>query len=137
MTLLENANNNILTPAVKKIAQFEGVNHKLLLKRIKEGKVVIPLNNKHKITKPCGIGYGLRTKVNANIGTSTDKSQIKDELRKLEVAIDYGADAIMDLSIGGNLKEIRKKVLECSTVPVGTVPIYEIAVNAQKRGGIL
>ncbi|MCX5702287.1 MAG: phosphomethylpyrimidine synthase ThiC [Candidatus Omnitrophica bacterium] len=133
MTQLENAKNNILTPIAKTIARLEGIEHKLILKRIKEGKIVIPLNKRHKIAKPCGIGLGLRTKVNANIGTSTDKCQIKDELRKLKIAIDYGTDAIMDLSIGGNLREIRKKVLKYSTVPVGTVPIYEIAVNAQKK----
>jgi phosphomethylpyrimidine synthase len=135
MTLLENALNNILTPIAKKIADCEGLDRKLFLKRLREGKIVIPLNKRRKIAKPCGIGLGLRTKVNANIGTSTDKCEIADELIKLKAAINYGADAIMDLSIGGNLREIRKRVLKCSTVPLGTVPIYEIAVNAQKNKG--
>ncbi len=94
---------------------------------------MIPLNNRHKIKKPVGIGRGLSTKVNANIGTSTDKFRIKVELEKLKVAIKYGADAIMDLSVGGNLKVLRKEILANSTVPVGTVPIYEIAVNAHTR----
>ena len=135
MTQLEYAKNSILTPLMKKIAYLEGLNPKLILKRIKEGRVVIPHNKRHRIQRPCGIGYGLSTKVNANIGTSTDKSQINDELKKLEAAVKYGADTIMDLSVGGNLKKIRNRILKRSPLPVGTVPIYEIAVNAQKKRG--
>jgi phosphomethylpyrimidine synthase len=135
MTQLEYAKNNIITPLMKRIAGEEGRNPNLILRWIKEGRVVILHNQKHNIKKPCAVGWGLRTKVNANIGTSTDKSQINDELKKIEVAVKYGADTIMDLSIGGNLKKIRKEVLSYSPVPVGTVPVYEIAVNAQKRKG--
>jgi phosphomethylpyrimidine synthase len=138
MTQLEYAKNNTLTPLMKKIARPEGLSPQFILRRLKDGKVVIPLNKKHKIKKPCGIGYGLRTKVNANIGTSTDKSEIDDELEKLRVAIKYGTDTVMDLSVGGDLKKIRRGILRYSSVPVGTVPIYEIAVNAQKnKGGFL
>jgi phosphomethylpyrimidine synthase len=133
MTQLECAKNNIVTPLMKRIARDEGISSKQILKYIKEGKVVIPQNIKHKIRKPCGIGFGLRTKINANIGTSTDKSQINDELRKLAVAVRYGTDTIMDLSVGGNLEKIRKEILERSPVPIGTVPVYETAVNAQKN----
>jgi len=95
--------------------------------------VVIPLNKGRRIKKPCGIGYGLRTKINANIGTSTDKSGLKDELEKLKVAVKYGSDTVMDLSIGGNIAKIRARILKHSPIPVGTVPIYEIAVNAHNR----
>lgn len=133
MTQLEYAKNNIITPLMKRIAKDEGINSKRLLKAIKEGKVVIPLNKNHELNLPCGIGYGLRTKINANIGTSTDKLQEKDELKKLETAVKYGADTVMDLSVGGNLKKIRREILRRSPVPVGTVPVYEIAVNAQRR----
>lgn len=135
MTQLEYAKNNVITPVMKKVSRQEGVSCREILKRIKEGKVVILLNKRRKINSPCGIGYGLRTKINANIGTSTDKTQITDELKKIEVAVKYGADTIMDLSIGGDLERIRRRVLEYSPVPVGTVPIYEIAVNAQKYKG--
>jgi len=135
MTQLEYAKNNIITPLIRRIAADEDSSPKQILERVKAGKVVIPLNRKHKITKPCGIGYGLRTKVNANIGTSTDKSQSDDELNKLKMAVKYGADTIMDLSVGGDLKKIRKEILRRSPLPVGTVPIYEIAVDAQKRRG--
>jgi len=135
MTQLEHAKNNTITPLMRKIARLEGINSKALLRLIKEGKVVIPNNNTHRLLKPCAIGYRLRTKVNANIGTSTDKYELKDELRKLEVSVKYGADTVMDLSVGGNLKKIRRQILKHSPVPVGTVPIYEIAVNAQRKKG--
>jgi len=118
---------------MKKISAEEGVNPGLLLKRIKDGTVVIPLNNTRSIPKPCGVGLGLRTKINANIGTSTDQPQIADELKKLLIAVQYGADTVMDLSVGGDLNGIRRKIMKASAVPVGTVPIYEIAVNAQKQ----
>ncbi len=133
MTQLEYAKNNVVTPLMKRIAKTEGINYKQLLAAIKVGKVVIPRNSNHNLKNPCGIGWGLRTKINANIGTSTDKSQEKYELKKLEVALRYGADTVMDLSVGGNVKKIRKEILKRSPVPVGTVPVYEIAVNAQKK----
>lgn len=133
MTQLEYAKNNIVSPLMKKIAHSEGINPGLILKRVKEGRVVMPLNKKHKVRFVCGIGWGLRTKINANIGTSPDRSEITDELKKIKVAVKYGADTIMDLSVGGNLKRIRKDILRYSPVPVGTVPIYEIAVNAQRK----
>jgi len=132
MTQLEYAKNNILTSLMKTIAGSETISPQRLLRLIKDGRAVIPLNKKHHIKKPCGIGSGLRTKVNANIGTSTDKSEIKDEIEKLRVAIRYGTDTVMDLSVGGDLKKIRKEILKRSPVPVGTVPVYEVAVNAQK-----
>ena len=135
MTQLEYAKDNIITPLMRRIAKDEDLSPKQLLERIKEGKVVIPLNKKHKITKPCGIGFGLRTKVNANIGTSTDKSQVALELNKLKTCVKYGADTVMDLSVGGDLKKIRKEILRRSPLPVGTVPVYEIAVDAQKEKG--
>lgn len=135
MTQLEYAKNNIITPLMRKIANLESIQPQAIAKRIKEGRLVIPLNKKHNIKRPCGIGYGLRTKVNVNIGTSTDKSEIGDELKKLAIAVKYGTDTIMDLSVGGDLKEIRNKILESAPIPLGTVPIYEISVNAHKKGG--
>lgn len=135
MTQLEYARKNILTPLMKRVASQEGLDPKLILKRLRDGTVVIPLNKRHRIKKPCAIGLGLSTKINANIGTSTDKSELADELEKLEIATKFGADTVMDLSVGGNLQKIRSQILAHSPVPVGTVPIYEIAVNAQKKKG--
>lgn len=135
MTQLEYAKKNIITPLIKKLAGEEDVSPMLLLQKIRQGRAVCPLNTSHKIKKPCIIGRGLRTKVNANIGTSTDRFSINNELRKLAVAVKYGADTVMDLSVGGSINDVRKQILEKSCLPVGTVPIYEIAVNAQKKNG--
>ncbi len=133
MTQLEYARNNILTPVMKKIAAWEGMPAKIFLLRLSLGKIVIPLNKKHKLKKPCAVGLGLKTKINANIGTSPDKDKTGDELKKLTIAVKYGADTVMDLSVGGNIADVRHKILKASPVPVGTVPIYEIAVEAQKK----
>jgi phosphomethylpyrimidine synthase len=133
MTQLEFAQRNIITPLMVKVAQAEGVKPQELARLIRLGQAVIPLNINHKIKKPCAVGKGLSTKVNANIGTSTDESQIKGEIQKLKIAIKYGADALMDLSVGGNLIRMRKEVLKHSSIPVGTVPVYEIAVRAYNR----
>jgi phosphomethylpyrimidine synthase len=135
MTQLEYAKNNKITPLMRKIARLEGVSPKSLLKNIKEGKAVILKNRVHNISKPCGVGLGLRTKVNSNLGTSTDKSSLKEELKKLDISIKYGADSVMDLSVGGNLKGIRKEIIKHSSIPLGTVPVYEIAVGAQLKKG--
>ncbi len=118
---------------LKRIAQIEGVDVDLLKENIRLGKTVVPNNTKRKIAKPCAIGAGLRTKVNANIGTSLDKPSLTEELKKLEVSIKAGADAVMDLSTGGDLKKIRKAVVKNSCIPVGTVPIYEAAVKTSQR----
>ena len=133
MTQLEYAKKNIVTPLMKQIAHEEGINIGDFLRYIKEGRIVILNNNSRKIKKPCAVGYSLRTKVNSNIGTSTDISEIKEELKKLSISINSGADTVMDLSVGGNLSQIRKLIIKNSTIPIGTVPIYELAVNAQSK----
>jgi phosphomethylpyrimidine synthase len=133
MTQLEYAKKNIITALMRKVARLEEIKPEELMRLIRLGQVVIPLNRYHKIDKPCAVGNSLSTKVNANIGTSTDESRITEEIQKLKVAIKHGADALMDLSVGGNLTKVRKEVLKHSTVPVGTVPIYEIAVRAKEK----
>lgn len=137
MTQLEFARKGSFTPEMKAIAVSEGVDPDYLLNLIAEGKVIIPANRLMKKSRLCGIGKALRTKVNANIGTSADSSNLNFELKKLKIAAENGADAIMDLSTGGNLKAIRRAILKKSPVPVGTVPIYEIAVNAVRKGRLL
>ena len=133
MTQLEYAKNNKLTPLMARIAKAEGIKPQDLLKNIKNGSAVILKNSTRSLKNPCAVGKGLSTKINANIGTSTDKFRLKEELKKLEACIKYGADAVMDLSVGGKLREIRAQVIKKSTVPVGTVPVYELAVNAQRN----
>lgn len=135
MTQLEYAKKNIITPLMKKIAAIEGISQSLICKLIREGKAVILNNNRRRIKRPCAVGYGLRTKINANIGTSTDRTQLDDELEKLKVAIRYGTDTIMDLSIAADIRKVRKAILKYCYVPVGTVPIYEAAVNARNEYG--
>jgi len=133
MTQLESAKKGITTPLMKRVAKIEGVPARQIQRSLRDGKLTIPLNKNHKIKNPCAVGWGVKTKINANLGTSTDKSNIKVELAKLKVAIEYGSDTIMDLSVGGDLKKIRQSIMKHSSVPIGTVPIYEIAVNAQKH----
>lgn len=101
---------------------------------VASGKVVIP-SNKNRIARVIGIGKDLRTKVNASIGTSTDIADIDMEVEKARNAERYGADTIMDLSVGGDIKKIRKAVMEAVTLPVGTVPLYEaFAIAIEKYG---
>jgi len=137
MNQLEYAADNKVSPLVKRIASVEGLPVKRLLSYIRDGRAVIPLNKKHRISRPCGIGYGLRTKVNANIGASPDKVNLKGEIEKLNTCVKYGADTVMDLSVGGNLPEIRKELLRACPLPFGTVPVYEMAVLAQDKRGDL
>ncbi|GBD96658.1 MAG TPA: phosphomethylpyrimidine synthase ThiC [Nitrospirae bacterium] len=135
-TRIELAGKGIITDEVKQVAVDENIDPEQLSKDIAEGLTVISRNIKHDI-KPLGIGRGLRTKINANIGTSKDRISLDEEMQKLDVLIQYGADAVMDLSTGGPIKEIRRLLLSKSTVSVGTVPIYEaVAKAAEDRGSI-
>jgi phosphomethylpyrimidine synthase len=135
MTQTETARRGLLSPALKKVARAEGVSPGTLADLVARGLVVIPYNPLHAPAKPSGIGQGLRTKVNVNLGTSRDFPRLADELRKVRISLEYGADALMDLSTGGNLKRIRKAILARTPVPLGTVPIYQAAVRAIDRGG--
>ncbi|MCS7281149.1 MAG: phosphomethylpyrimidine synthase ThiC [Desulfobacterota bacterium] len=127
------ARNGIITEEMKKIAQDEGVDPEFVREGVKQGRIVILANNRHKNFTPKGVGQGLSIKVNANIGTSPEICDIKLELEKLEMAKKAGADTVMDLSTGGDLDEIRRIIIEHAEIPVGTVPIYQAAINAAKR----
>lgn len=136
MTRIELAKKGIITGEMKEVALSEGVTPERLAADISAGLSVIPRNTTHNI-KPIGIGRGLRTKVNANIGTSKDKVSFDDELEKLDVLIKYGADAVMDLSTGGPIKDLRRLLSRKSLISVGTVPIYEAAVMAAEVNGTI
>ena len=137
MTQLESARKGRITPEMEVVARDERIETDVLVKRVADGTVVIPCNANRQMASVRGVGLGLRTKVNANIGTSADYPDIKDELLKLQVAVEAGADAVMDLSTGGDLANIRRIVIERCPVPLGTVPIYEAAVRVvADRGGI-
>ena len=135
MTQLESAKKQGVTPLMKRISEAEKVKPLSICRGVAAGKIVILNNKRRAIRFPCAVGTGLKTKVNANIGTSTDRYEIQDELNKLETAVKYGADTVMDLSVGGNLRLMRQEIIKRCRVPVGTVPIYEAAVNAQKKYG--
>ncbi len=137
MTQKTEAERGNITREMKEVARAEKVSEEFVRDGVATGSIVIPANNRGKKINVCGIGSGLRTKVNANIGTS-NISTLKEELKKAMVAEKSGADTIMDLSIGGNLSEVRKAILEKSSLPVGTVPIYEAAVRAaREKGGVV
>jgi len=127
------ARNGKITQEMKRVVKDEGISVQTLRDNIASGKVVILANNRHKSFTPKGVGKGLSVKVNANIGTSPERVDIKAELQKLKMAKEAGADAVMDLSTGGDLDNIRKIIIEEAGIPIGTVPIYQAAVETVKR----
>lgn len=132
MTRLQMAVKNKVSKEMQAVAKKEKIKPGELKKLIAQGLIVIPANKNHKNLKPIGIGAGLKVKVNANIGTSPIKSDLKTELKKLRAALEAGADTIMDLSTGGDLDKIRKALIKNCPVPFGAVPIYQAAIEAKK-----
>lgn len=129
-----------ITPQMKRVAEREGLEPEVILERVARGTVAVPANNRHLSLDPCGVGEGLRTKVNANIGTSANFPETGKELEKLDLAGRAGADAVMDLSTGSSadIDRTRKAIVGASKLPVGTVPIYQAAVAAtEERGAIV
>ncbi|VTX97945.1 phosphomethylpyrimidine synthase ThiC [Campylobacter concisus] len=121
-----------LTQEMSYVAKVEGISENLLMDEVANGRIIIPANVNHINLKPIGIGRKLKTKVNANIGNSSLSSDICAELRKLEICLEFGADTVMDLSTDGDLDAIRSAIIEHSSVPVGTVPMYEILKEAKE-----
>ena len=121
-----------LTKQMSYVAKIEGVSENLVMDEVAKGSIIIPANVNHTNLKPMGIGRKLKTKVNANIGNSSLSSDICTELRKLEICLEFGADTVMDLSTDGDLDAIRSAIIEHSSVPVGTVPMYEILKEAKE-----
>ena len=121
-----------LTKQMSYVAKVEGVSENLVMDEVAKGSIIIPANLNHTNLKPMGIGRKLKTKVNANIGNSSLSSDICAELRKLEICLEFGADTVMDLSTDGDLDAIRSAIIEHSSVPVGTVPMYEILKEAKE-----
>ncbi|WP_103621091.1 phosphomethylpyrimidine synthase ThiC [Campylobacter concisus] len=121
-----------LTKQISYVAKIEGVSENLVMDEVAKGSIIIPANVNHTNLKPMGIGRKLKTKINANIGNSSLSSDICAELRKLEICLEFGADTVMDLSTDGDLDAIRSAIIEHSSVPVGTVPMYEILKEAKE-----
>jgi phosphomethylpyrimidine synthase len=137
MTQIEAARNNQITDAMYQVAQQEGLTAETVREKVAAGVVVIP-KNRNRNCQACGIGKGLKTKVNANIGTSPSHCDLKEELTKLDTAVAAGADAMMDLSTGGNLDTILQTILKHSPVIVGTVPVYKVVskLMAQNKAAV-
>jgi len=127
------AQNGTITDEMETVAREERVSSEWLRDKIASGRIVIPANRNHKGVRPTGIGEGLRIKVNTNLGTSSDHVDLDEELRKLAAAIEAGTDAVMDLSTGGDIVAIRREILKRSPIPLGTVPIYQAAVESVKK----
>lgn len=133
-TRIERARDGEMTAEVEQVAQIEKRSPEYVRERVANGRIVILRSRSRDHILPVAVGEGLRTKVNANIGTSPDNESIEDERAKWRAAVDAGADAVMDLSCGGDLTAIRRALLDEVSLPVGTVPIYEAAVNAVGNG---
>lgn len=135
MTQLQAACEGRITPEMERAAAAEGVPAADLASALAAGTVVLPFNKDLPSSyRAVAIGAGLRTKVNANIGTSRDRQDLAAELCKARVAANAGADALMDLSTGGDLPAIRAAVLRATDLPLGTVPVYEVAARAGDEG---
>ncbi|HJJ48117.1 MAG TPA: phosphomethylpyrimidine synthase ThiC [Methanocorpusculum sp.] len=137
MTIVEDAKKGLITEEMKIVAKDEGVTEDFIRRGIAEGHIVINMSPYRKV-KLCGIGSGLRTKVNASIGTSSDIVDVEQELEKARQAELAGADTLMELSTGGDFLDIRRRVCEQSRLSVGSVPLYQAFIEAaRKKGGVV
>ncbi|MDY0292864.1 MAG: phosphomethylpyrimidine synthase ThiC [Desulfuromonadaceae bacterium] len=133
MTLMESARKGIITDTLRRAAEVEGIDAEILRQRVAAGTVCICHNVKHTNGTPLAVGEGLSTKVNANIGTSKDDISIDNELAKAKVAVAAGAHAIMDLSTGGPIDEIRAAIIAQTSACIGSVPLYQAAVDTVSK----
>ncbi|MDL1958919.1 MAG: phosphomethylpyrimidine synthase ThiC [Deltaproteobacteria bacterium] len=133
MTIKNQAKQDMISQLIERCAMNEGLDPKILVQAVGAGVVVIPHNRHVELSRPMAVGKGISTKVNANIGTSKDHPEPEAELEKLKVALEAGAHTIMDLSTGGPIKEIRQAIRDACPVPLGTVPIYQAAVETVER----
>jgi phosphomethylpyrimidine synthase len=123
-----------ITDEIKSVAETEGIDVHKIIKGLANGRIVIPKNINGK-SRPVGIGKGLKTKINANIGSSSELEKVEWEVEKAKVAVKYGADTIMDLSTGPEYEKVLKAIMETVNVPIGTVPIYEAGITASNTKG--
>ncbi len=137
MTQLEQAKKGQITDEMKYVSEIEGIEIIKLLRRVAKGQIVIP-KNVSSDSIPLGIGKGLKTKINANVGSSSEMENIEWEVEKALTAVEFGSDTLMDLSTGPSFKEVRKALMKAVKIPLGTVPIYEAAVkSSESRGAVV
>ena len=134
VTQMFHARQGTVTPAMRRVAEREGLEPELIRDEVARGRLIIPANIQHlaKRLDPMAIGKVARVKINANIGNSAVTSDVDGELEKLHHAVHYGADTVMDLSTGGNIDAIRQAIIDASPVPIGTVPIYQAVTEVGK-----
>ena len=123
-----------ITDEMRKVAESEDIDVHKLVRGLAEGRIIIPRNIAGK-SRAVGIGKGLATKINANVGSSSELEKVKWEVEKVKAAVKYGADTVMDLSTGPDYERVRKAIMESVDVPIGTVPIYEAGITASKKRG--
>lgn len=133
MSIREDALRGTITPLFEACAANEGVSAEFVRAGVAKGTIAIPKNKNHHFEKVMAVGQGLSTKVNANIGSSKDHQGVAQELQKLCIALKAGTDAVMDLSMGGDLNEVRREILSNCPVPLGTVPIYQSVADAVEK----
>jgi phosphomethylpyrimidine synthase len=131
---MQDALRGNITTEMKSVAEIEGIDVHKIVRGLSEGRIIIPKNIEGK-SKPVGIGKGLKTKINANVGSSSELEKVKWEVEKAKAAIKYGADTIMDLSTGPEYANVMKAIMESVNVPIGTVPIYEAGITASEEKG--
>ncbi|MCD6206762.1 MAG: phosphomethylpyrimidine synthase ThiC [Methanosarcinales archaeon] len=134
MSLVRDAQNGTVTEEMKVVAQVEGVDPEFVRKGVASGRIVIPVSP-YRETRACGVGKGMRTKVNASVGTSSDIVDIDLEVEKAKMAEKAGADSLMELSTGGDLVEVRKRVIAATPLSVGSVPLYQAFIEAIDKNG--
>jgi phosphomethylpyrimidine synthase len=135
MTQRTEALKGIVTPEMEQAAQYEGLDPEFIRAGLAEGTIAVPKNAAKTLPHVRAVGKGLKTKINANIGSSPYHMDMAEEIDKLHAAVKYGADAVMDLSLGSEIIEIRREIIRQSPVMVGTVPIYQTAfeLSASQR----
>ena len=134
MTQIEQARQGVVTPEMEFVARREGLDAETVRSEVARGRMVIPANTVHLGLglEPMGIGIKAKCKINANIGNSAVTSNVDNELAKLKLAVDLGADTVMDLSTGGKIDQIRQAIIKASPVPIGTVPMYQAIQQVKK-----
>ncbi|MBI4566340.1 MAG: phosphomethylpyrimidine synthase ThiC [Planctomycetes bacterium] len=138
VTQMHAARRGEITPAMKRVAEREGLDAGFVRREVAEGRAIIPANAVHLAARldPMGIGIGFTCKINSNIGNSAVTSDSDNELKKLHTSVHFGADTVMDLSTGGNLDETRVAIIQAATVPIGTVPIYQMLQGVRDIGDL-
>src|SRR5271165_2003500 len=134
MTQIELARRGVISAEMEFVARRENLDTELVRSEVARGRMIIPANTVHLRLglQPMGIGIKARCKINANIGNSAVTSNIDNELAKLKLSVDLGADTVMDLSTGGNIDAIRQAIIKASPVPIGTVPMYQAIQDVKK-----